>query len=141
MSSLNQMTVIGKVGSLDVVTTKKGTKIAKLSIATSHNYKDAQGNWVDSTEWHRAVVSNENIVTHVEKYGKGDTIFVQGELRTNEWENKDGNKVKDVQIWVQKIQKLLTAPAKIESGSSAPPRPQSPTPQAHQGNPLDFLGH
>lgn len=141
MSSLNQMTVIGKVGSLDIVTTKNGKKIAKLSIATSHNYKDAQGNWVDATEWHRAVVSNENIVPHVEKYGKGDTIFVQGELRTNEWENKDGQKVKDVQIWVQTVKKLLTAAARTEAASSAPPRQSAPAPQAPQGDPLDFLGN
>lgn len=136
MSSLNQITIIGKVGGIDTIVTAQGKKIVKLSVATSHNYKDKNGDWVDNTEWHRAVVSNEKIVDVVEKYGKGDTIFFQGEIRTNKYTTKDGTEKSELQIWVQSIKKMLTAPTKQGDASSQRPTPSAP---AAQEDSMDFI--
>jgi single-strand DNA-binding protein len=92
MSSLNKVTLIGRVGKdPEINTTKAGKKIASFSLATSEHWKDKQGQRQEKTEWHQIVIYNENIAKVVESYvNKGSHICIEGALQTRKWQDKDG---------------------------------------------------
>lgn len=92
--SLNQVSLIGNVGAdPEIRATQSGNKIANLRIATSETWKDKNtGEKQERTEWHTVSVFGDGLVRVIENYvSKGDTLFVQGSLRTRKWQDRDGN--------------------------------------------------
>lgn len=98
--SLNRATLIGHCGAdPELRSLKDGKRVAHVSIATSQKFKNKLGVQEERTEWHRVVIFAEHIVGVVEKYvRKGDLIFVEGELRSRKWTDKDG-----VDRWTSEI--------------------------------------
>lgn len=93
MSSVNKVIIIGNVGKdPEIRTTQSGSKIANLSVATSESWKDkATGEKKEKTEWHRIVVYNDSLCNVIERYViKGTKIYVEGQLETRKWTDKDG---------------------------------------------------
>ena len=91
--SLNQAQLIGHLGQdPDIKSTQDGREIANISVATSERWKDKNtGEQKEKTEWHRVVIFNEGLVKVAKNYlKKGAKVFVQGEIRTRKWADKDG---------------------------------------------------
>ena len=90
MSSLNKVQLIGNLGN-DPDIINEG-KIAKFSLATSESWKDkTSGERKTKTEWHNIVVYNEGLVGVIQQYvKKGSKVYVEGQLQTRKWEDKDG---------------------------------------------------
>lgn len=91
--SVNLAIIQGNLGrDPDIRNTQAGGKIANMSIATSEQWKDRQsGERHEKTEWIRVTVFNEALVNVIDKYvKKGSTVYVEGELRTRKWTDKDG---------------------------------------------------
>jgi single-strand DNA-binding protein len=64
-----------------------------FTLATSESWRDkASGERKEKTEWHRIVVFNENIAKVAEQYlRKGSKVYLEGQLQTRKWTDKDGN--------------------------------------------------
>lgn len=93
MSSLNKVTLIGRVGKdPEIRKTKDGKKIASFSVATSEAWKDKNtGEKREKTEWHNVTCFNEGLAGVIEKYvNKGNKIYVEGSLATEKYTDKDG---------------------------------------------------
>ena len=92
MSSLNQVSLIGRLGKdPEIRHTQGGKAIANFSLATSETWRNKDGEKQERTEWHNIVVFNEGLAGVVEKYlHKGGQVYVQGQLRTRKWEDKEG---------------------------------------------------
>ena len=92
MSSLNKVTLIGRVGKdPEIKITQAGKKLASFSLATSESWKDKQGQKQEKTEWHNIVIYNENLAKIIENYvKKGSQIYIEGQLQTRKWQDKDG---------------------------------------------------
>ena len=55
--SLNRATLIGNLGQdPELRSTPQGTPVCTLRIATTERYKDRNGDWQESTEWHNVVL-------------------------------------------------------------------------------------
>lgn len=93
MSSVNKVILIGRIGKdPEIRYTNDSTPVANFSIATSESYKDKNGERQESTEWHN-IVAWKKLAEICEKFlTKGKLVYVEGELRTRSWEDKDGNK-------------------------------------------------
>ena len=65
-------------------------KVCKFSMATTSRKKDGD-DWVDFTEWHRVVCFGKMADNAVKYMSKGSQCYVEGKMRTNKWEDKDGN--------------------------------------------------
>jgi single-strand DNA-binding protein len=66
--------------------------VAKFPLATPETHKDKNGNLVSQTEWH-TVVLWRGLAELAQKYlHKGSLVFIEGRLRTRNWEDKDKNK-------------------------------------------------
>jgi len=92
--SVNKVILIGNLGNdPEIRTFQNGGRVANLSVATSESWKDkATGERKEKTQWHRVVVSNENLVGLCEKYlKKGSKVFLEGQLETRKYTDKDGS--------------------------------------------------
>jgi len=92
--SLNKVTLIGNLGKdPEIRKTQDGRPIAVFSIATTESWKDKNsGERRDKTEWHNIVIFNEGLCRVVENYvKKGSKIYIEGQLQTRKWQDKDGN--------------------------------------------------
>ena len=100
MAYLNKVQIIGNIGADPVLRSMPdGTRVATVSVATTRSWKDrTSGEKKDHTEWHR-VVFFKRLADIVEQYlKKGAQIFVEGNLRTRSYKDKDG-----IERWVTEI--------------------------------------
>ena len=108
MSSLNKVQLIGNLCNVpDIIHVGK---IAKFSLATSESWKDkASCERKTKTEWHNIVVYNEGLVGVVQQYvKKGSKVYVEGQLQTRKWEDKDGVTKYTTEIVLQNFNGTLT---------------------------------
>ena len=91
--SVNKVILIGNLGKdPEVRRLTSGEPVVNLSIATSESWRDkASGERKEKTEWHRVVIFNKNLAEVAEKYlRKGAKVYVEGQLQTRKWTDKDG---------------------------------------------------
>ncbi len=88
----NHVQLIGNVGQEPTITNlESGKKVARLSLATNENYKNANGEKQTDTNWH-TVVAWGKTADIIEKYAdKGKEIGVVGKLKTRTYTTNDGN--------------------------------------------------
>ncbi|AVR45008.1 single-stranded DNA-binding protein [Christiangramia fulva] len=94
MSTLrNTVQLIGHVGNdPEIVNLESGKKLAKFSVATNENYRNAKGEKITDTQWHNIVAWGKTAEL-VENYvPKGKEVGIEGKLTTRSYEDKDGNK-------------------------------------------------
>ena len=87
--SVNKVILLGNVGKdPEIRTTPAGTMVATFGLATSDRYQDPQGNWQDRTEWHNLVAFKRTAEIVRDYVKKGSKLYVEGSLRTSNWEDK-----------------------------------------------------
>jgi len=89
---LNKVMLIGHLGDeVKLHYFDGGNCIGRFPIATNETYTNRQtGEKVTNTEWHNIVVRNK-AAEICEKYlAKGDLIYVEGRLKTRQWQGEDG---------------------------------------------------
>jgi single-strand DNA-binding protein len=92
--SVNKVTLIGNVGKdPETRSFSNGGKVCNFSLATSETWRDKQsGEKRDSTQWHNIAIFNENLIKVVENYvKKGSKLYLEGQLQTRKWQDRDGN--------------------------------------------------
>ncbi len=126
--SVNKVIIVGNVGKdPEIRSFQNGGKIASFSLATSENWKDkATGEKKEKTEWHRISVTNEALVNVVEAYvTKGSKIYIEGQLETRKWTDKDGNDKFSTEVVLRPYKGELVLLDKAESKAVSEPK-QSP---------------
>ena len=104
MASLNKVMLIGNLGKdPEVRHTQDGKAIVNLTLATSESWKDkATGEKKEKTEWHRVVIFNDGLARVAEAYlKKGSTVYLEGQLQTRKWTDKDGVEKYSTEIVLQ----------------------------------------
>jgi single-strand DNA-binding protein len=107
----NKVQLIGNLGGKpEVKTTESGKKLATFSVATSENYRNAQGEKVTETQWHRLVAWGK-VAEIAEKYlDKGKEVAIEGKLINRSYTDKDGNKKYITEIQVNELLMLGAKP-------------------------------
>lgn len=109
--SLNKVMLIGNLGAdPEVKSFQNGGRIANLRLATSESWKDkATGERKEQTTWHSVVIQSDGLVGVVERYlRKGSKVYIEGQLRTRKWQDKDGNDRYTTEVSVGGIGGVLT---------------------------------
>ncbi len=109
-ASLNKVTLIGNLGKdPEIRCTTDGREIANFSIATSESWKDkSTGEKREKTEWHNIVIFNEGLVRVVKSYvKKGSKIYLEGQLQTRKWTDKENNERYTTEIVLQNYNSSL----------------------------------
>ena len=94
MAGVNKVILVGNLGKdPEVRRTNSGDPVVNFTLATSETWRDkASGERKERTEWHRIVIFNENLAKVAEQYlHKGSKVYIEGQLSTRKWTDKDGN--------------------------------------------------
>ena len=90
MASVNKVILIGNLGKdPEIKYTPSGMAVARFSLATNERTKDKDGNWGDRTEWHNIVLFERKAEIAGEYLKKGRTVYIEGSIRTNSWDDKE----------------------------------------------------
>ncbi len=101
MAGVNKVILLGNLGiDPEVRHLESGSTVANLRIATSEAYKDKEGNRIETTEWHNLEMW-DGLARVAEQYlRQGDTIYVEGKIKSRTWQDEQGNNRKDFRIRV-----------------------------------------
>ena len=109
--SVNKVIIVGNLGrDPEVRRLTSGDPVVNLSVATSESWRDkASGERKERTEWHRVVIFNENLAKVAEQYlRKGAKVYIEGQLQTRKYTDKDGAEKYSTEIVLQKYRGELT---------------------------------
>lgn len=128
--TLNKVMLIGHLGD-DVKMTyfEGGNCIGRFPLATNEVYTNrTTGERVTNTEWHTIVVRNK-AAEICEKYlSKGDKVYVEGRLKTRQYQGEDGNTRYTTEIQVTDFTFLSTRKeAQQDTMASSQPIQQPPS--------------
>ena len=127
--TLNKVMLIGHLGDeVKLHYFEGGNCIGRFPIATNETYTNRQtGEKVTNTEWHNIVVRNK-AAEICEKYlSKGDKIYLEGRLKTRQWQGEDGNTRYTTEVHVQDFTFLSTR-QDATAGSPEPTAVRKPEP-------------
>lgn len=111
MAGVNKVILVGNLGQDPEVKHLEGDKVvANVSLATTESYKDRSGNRVDNTEWHDLELW-DGLAKIAESYlKKGSKVYVEGKIKTDSWQDEQGNNRKKVKIRVLNMTMLDSRP-------------------------------
>jgi single-strand DNA-binding protein len=129
--SVNKVILVGNVGKEpETRTFNNGGKVCNFSLATSETWRDKQsGEKRDKTEWHNIAIYNENLIKVVENYiDKGAKLYIEGQLQTRNWQDRDGNDRYTTEIVLQRYRgELVLLDSRQPSNNSRnEPRQEDP---------------
>lgn len=105
--TINKVILIGRLGAdPDIRYSANGTAVAKFNLATNERVPAGEGNWEDRTEWHRVVAFGKLAEICGNYLNKGKQVFIEGSLRTQQWEDAQGVKRYTTEIVARDIQFL-----------------------------------
>ena len=87
----NSVMLVGRPGAdPEVKKFNDNKKVARFNIAVTESYKNANDEWVNTTQWFPVVAWN-GMADRVEKLvKKGVQISIDGKLHNNEWQDDKG---------------------------------------------------
>lgn len=127
---INKVILVGNLGAdPETRAMPSGVQVTNISIATSESWKDKQtGEQQERTEWHKVVFFGRLAEIASEYLRKGSQVYVEGNLRTNKWQDRDGNDRYTTEIVAKEMQMMGGRPgsgAPAQASSSAAPPPAS----------------
>lgn len=133
--TLNKVMLIGHLGDdVKMHYFEGGGCLGRFPIATNESYTNRQtGERVTNTEWHNVVVRNKAAEVCEKYVKKGDKIYVEGRLKTRQWQGEDGNTRYSTEIHVQDFT-FLTPKNEQQGGGyqGQQSQPSQPAQQHHQ---------
>ncbi len=120
MSSLNKILLIGNLGKdPEIRYTSDGAPVATFSLATSENWTDKSGNRQEHTEWHTIVAWNRLADLAKRFLFKGRQVYVEGRLRSRDWNDRDGNKRRTTEVVATQIVLLGSRSQGADAGAQS----------------------
>jgi len=138
--SVNKVILVGNLGKdPEVRRMTSGDPVVNLSIATSESWRDkASGERKEKTEWHRVVIFNKNLAEVAEKYlRKGAKVYVEGQLQTRKWTDKDGAEKYSTEVVLQNFRGELTMLDGRNGGGEGGGRGAGEAPASFQRDEMD----
>jgi single-strand DNA-binding protein len=145
MASYNRVLLMGNLTrNPEIRYTPSGTAVADLGLAINENFKNQAGETVEQTCFVDVVVWGRQAETSAEYLQKGSSVFVEGRLQLDQWENQQGEKRSKLRVRADRVQ-FLGSPGKGTDSSAAPAAsapqeaaPQQPAPVADDDDDVPF---
>ena len=85
---------------------QSGKSVVNLSLATTSKRKDAGGNFIEDTQWHR-ITAYDKLADIIGQYvHKGSLIYIEGSIKYGKFTDKDGNEKNTTDIIAGQLQML-----------------------------------
>jgi single-strand DNA-binding protein len=144
--SVNKVILVGRLGrDPETRYTGGGQAVANFSLATDETYRDRNGERQKRTEWHR-IVAWAKLAEIAQQYlKKGSLVYVEGRIRSREWNDKEGQKRTAFEIVASNFRMLggrgegLASPAGPVADASDADSPSSPAGEEQPAAPAQEL--
>jgi len=109
--SLNKAMIIGNLGAdPEMRYTPNGQAVTEFRVAVNRRYRGQNDEWMEETEWFRVVAWGPLAERTAENLRKGRKVYVEGRLRTRQWEDKEGQKRYTTELVASQVTSLERAP-------------------------------
>ena len=128
-NGLNKVMLIGNLGrDVELRHSPSGVAVANLAVATSETWKDKKtGQLNEKTEWHRVVMFDRLAEIAGEYLKKGSKVYIEGQIQTRKWQDKEGNDRYSTEIRAREMKMLSaksgTNPVQDQGGAHPPTVP------------------
>ncbi len=124
---VNKVILVGNLGQdPELRYTGSGTAVCNLRLATNESYKDANGDWIEKTEWHSIVAWSRLAEICNEYLKKGSQVYFEGSLQTRSYEDRDGNTRYSTEIKAREMLMLGGRGEGFTSGDGGPRSQKAP---------------
>src|SRR5260221_10755158 len=107
MSGVNKVILVGNLGANPELRYTQGQQaVANLRIATTERWTDKSGQKQEATEWHRVVVWGKQAEICGQYLTKGRQVYIEGRIRTRQWQDQAGQKRYSTEIVARNVQML-----------------------------------
>jgi len=111
MASFNKIIIVGYLGrDPELRYTPQGTPVCDLSVATTERRKDKSGEFQDVTTWFRINFFGRQAEVASQYLAKGRQVYVEGQLSTREWTDKEGKLRTSLEVRGTDLQFISPAP-------------------------------
>jgi single-strand DNA-binding protein len=115
--SLNKAMIIGNLGrDPEMRYTPSGQAVTQFTVAVNRNFRGADGEWQEETEWFRVVAWGQTGERAAENLRKGGKVYVEGRIQTRQWEDQTGAKRTTTELVADRVTNLERRPR--EDGDS-----------------------
>jgi single-strand DNA-binding protein len=91
--SVNRVTLLGNVGNDPERKSFGERSVVNFSVATTEWWRDKKTQeWKSKTEWHRVCAWSPLAEQIMEKVKKGSRVYIEGKIKYEQWEDREGNK-------------------------------------------------
>lgn len=128
MKNINRATLLGFLGHDPLVKEVGNTTMAQLRLATNETWKDKAGEKHERVEWHNIEVWIPAMVDVIQRnLHKGSKVYVEGQLQTRKWEDREGKERTTTSICVRPFSGCLVMldGSREQPAVSAPPAKSS----------------
>jgi single-strand DNA-binding protein len=130
---VNKVILVGNLGANpDIRFLANGDRVTVIRLATGEVWKDQNGTHQERTEWHQVVFYRRLAEIAGELLRKGSKIYVEGSLRTQQWE-KDGEKRTTTEVVANDLQ-ILDRAKGHETAFGNSDKPSFTKPRHHRSN-------
>ncbi|MEB2773897.1 single-stranded DNA-binding protein [Algoriphagus sp. D3-2-R+10] len=121
MAGVNKVILVGNLGADPEVKYLEGDNtVANLRLATTEAYKNRNGERVEQTEWHDLEMWGAQAKIAEQYLKKGSQIYVEGKIKTDSWQDEQGQNRYRTKIRVLSFTMLGSKPD--GAGSSGSPQ-------------------
>jgi len=147
MASLNKVLLIGNLTrDPDVKMLSSGRPVCNFGLALNRSYKDGEGNRKEEVTFVDVECFGPRAEAVAKFFTKGRSIFVEGRLKLDQWESKEGEKRSAIRVvldnfeFVDSKQDVSANQARnIEATPSTPPASSdSPRPESTSSSDSDL---
>jgi single-strand DNA-binding protein len=120
--SYNKVIVIGNATrDPELKYLQSGTAVANIGLAINDRRKDGQGNWVDDPVFCDVTLFGRQAEIAGEYLHKGNPVLIEGRLKLDSWESKDGSKRTKLKVVGERMQLLGARQQNDEYHQPSPP--------------------
>ena len=122
--SVNKVILVGNLGANpEMRFTAGGQAVANMRIATTERYTDKAGQKQEQTEWHTVVAFARLAEICGQYLTKGRQVYIEGRIRTRQWQDQQGQKRYTTEIVANTMQMLGS-----RTGAERSPEPAATVP-------------
>jgi len=132
--SLNKVQLIGNLTrDPELRYTPTGAAVCTIGLATNRQWTTEAGEKKEETEFHRVVAWNKLAELCSQLLTKGRKIYVEGRLRTNQWQGQDGSQRNTTEVVIEDMI-ILDSKRPVVGGEEVHTEPIEEAPVAEKQN-------
>lgn len=120
MASFNKVILMGNLTrDPELRVTPKGTAVCQIGLAVNSSYKDKEGNAREEVTFVDVDVFGRQAEVIAKYMSKGRPILVEGRLKLDSWETKEGEKRSKLKVVLDNFQFVGAGPGRSEGGDAS----------------------